>query len=828
MLGAFPCQQMPTRCEWLLLTFTSTCPSHVIITLFDPAPYFALHSCSCDFLPPRLLPCLVLVLATHQRSARALQPRVRNPFQLLMTVAHDYVVKQSSFARSAHSLAFSKAEDVRILQRPILSIDTLTCCTALVMSLNKRTGLYNIPSHHLHGAEPISRPVFNSMDFVAEEPESPVAHSGPVQSAMNRKDSITPQERKDKKKKKLSRTTEEVALMTAFTSANSPPLITVTPATTSAKSKKGNKTQSAVQSDKKRKRDSEALVSPPEALRRSSIGAGFVVGAEMLHGVQSSVKAAGETFSSPKGTAKSTEEPANKKTKKAKAGRKSNDTVDFDRMAKETCAIDKKTKKEKKAKRDSTDGVVTRRSPIVSVPVPVSSSPIFSSLPRKTPVPLPADAFSHAARVCRRDSRLLTLETPPSQLPKTPANLADSPIPFKLTDATKASKKGKTVSHLSPPTPAVDEAPSSAPPALNKNHKLQLKPDGRVSLTTSNLLRYTQPLNDEPKARPKPVSRANSAAASTAGSTTSGGTTPSIQEMFVRVGKPYSRSGAENDPFVVPAAKKPENRERHQEAGVKEFTEKYRAVQKAVNFSDEQEYLHAALKWREDNNALGPPPCLGIKASGCNTKREQLLRLSREDPSNPLKIVVTTEADHGSLDDAKQRAAMAESLLATSIPARVPVPIGHLEGVWKLYCPQYSDTHIDKWAYGQRTLTLFSLPISTPNDSQMYTARLSIPPRSMLFSILSFSVPPHASFRTTTIKTSVEGYKMDVVFLGNGYLQLRVDLSLLLSGKKTEKKGRQVVMEFVGVHERAVVWEEREDELEREGRRLFAKYDGEA
>jgi hypothetical protein len=99
----------------------------------------------------------------------------------------------------------------------------------------------------------------------------------------------------------------------------------------------------------------------------------------------------------------------------------------------------------------------------------------------------------------------------------------------------------------------------------------------------------------------------------------------------------------------------------------------------------------------------------------------------------------------------------------------------------------------------------------------------------MLFSILSFSVPPHASFRTTTVKTSAEGYKMDVVFLGNGYLQLRVDLSLLLSGKPTEtKEGKRVVMEFVGVHERAVVWERREDELEVVGRRLFAKYDGEA
>lgn len=336
---------------------------------------------------------------------------------------------------------------------------------------------------------------------------------------------------------------------------------------------------------------------------------------------------------------------------------------------------------------------------------------------------------------------------------------------------------------------------------------------------------YTQPLNDE--TRPRSRSRAASVAPSTAGSTTSGGTTQSIKDLFARSGKPYSRSGAEIDPFSIPESKKKNKaHESHVEANLEEFTERYRATQKAVNFSDELEYLHTALSWRTANDALGPLPCLGIKASGCNSKREQVLRLSKEDPSNLLKVIITNASDHAALDEAKLRSAQAQSFLTMSLAARVPVPIGRLEGVWKLFCPQYSDTHVDKYGYGQRTLTIFSM--AGFKDAFSYTARLSIPPRSMLFSILSFRVPPHASFRSTTVKTSAEGYKMDVVFLGNGYLQLRVDVSLLLSGKATEtKEGKRVFMEFVGVHESAVVWEEREDELEVVGRKLFAKYDGE-
>lgn len=66
------------------------------------------------------------------------------------------------------------------------------------------------------------------------------------------------------------------------------------------------------------------------------------------------------------------------------------------------------------------------------------------------------------------------------------------------------------------------------------------------------------------------------------------------------------------------------------------------------------------------------------------------------------------------------------------------------------------------------------------------------------------------------------------MFLGNGYLLLRLDLGLLLSGKPALMRGgRRVLMEFVGVHESAVVWRAEQDELEVVGRRLFAKYDGE-
>ncbi|KAF1360217.1 hypothetical protein EJ07DRAFT_177542 [Lizonia empirigonia] len=703
------------------------------------------------------------------------------------------------------------------------------------MSLNKRTGLYTMPSHHLHGANPTTWPTFNSMDFAAAEAESPRTKGGPVQPGKESKSANhTPQEKKAKKKKKKNSVSAyEDQQTNGLTPATSTPLIKATPATGSSKGKskaKNSDDKSDAQSGKKRKRDSQGDVELPKMTQRLPGSGSFVVGADMLQNVQTCVKAACDVFRGHAATTVPVEQPSKKKTK---AVRKSNDIVDFDRMAEETQNIDKAArKKRKKEKRRSASAGLGR--PATANPASVPSAPIMSSPARKTPVPLPVKAPSNAVntlkayRIGRKDSRFLVLDTPPSQLSKTPVRLPDSPIPFKLPDATKPAGWAKTekVVEMSPPTPVVDEAPSSAPPALNKHHRLEVKRGGRVSLTASNLMRYTQPLND--KSRSRPLSRAASAAASTAGSTTSGRTTPSIKDLFARVGKPYSRSGAEIDPFVVPEIKKKTFRESHDEASTKEFTERYRAVQKAVNFTDEREYLDQAVAWRMANDALGPLPCLGIKASGCNSKREKVLRLSKDDASSPVKALVTTEAEHAALLDAKQRAAEAERFLARAVAARVPVPLGQLEGVWKLFCPAYSELHVDKYAYGQRTLTIFSLAGFKTQDAISYTARLSIPPRSMLFSMLSFSAPPHASFRATRVRTAAEGYAMEMVFLGNGYLLLRLDLGLLLSGKPALMRGgRRVLMEFVGVHESAVVWRAEQDELEVVGRRLFAKYDGE-
>jgi hypothetical protein len=389
------------------------------------------------------------------------------------------------------------------------------------------------------------------------------------------------------------------------------------------------------------------------------------------------------------------------------------------------------------------------------------------------------------------------------------ASVKETPVPLPSDVST----------HLSPPMSLDNKEPTISSSTRQVTRTVDIEPKSQAPLTVSNLVKYTQPLNDTPKPKPRPHNVLSGAA-----STVSSVSSLDVRGDLTRTSKPYSRSGAEIDPFVTPCIKKTIRREFHEESHASVFKERYRKSRKTVNFSDEAEYLDKHFEWQFENNAKGLLPCLGV-ATGCNSKREQVLRLSKEDPSNLLKILVTTDSEHDALDDAKSRCTAAEYFLIMAVAARVPVPIGRVEGVWSLYCPSYSQFHVDKYGFGQRTLSIFSMPSLA--DPQAYTARLSIPPRSMLYSVLSFTVPPHASFRTTTIRTSAEGYKMQLVFLGNGYLQLRVDLNLLLRGKPTETaEGKSMYMEFIGVHENAVVWRKKEDELEVEGRKLFAKYDG--
>ena len=206
------------------------------------------------------------------------------------------------------------------------------------MLLNKSTGLYDIPTHHLHGPRPGLGPSFNSMDFAVDSPQPsprpPKAKRGPGQPKEDSKDDSTPQEKAEKKnkKKKASMPTQDAQKAKDGTLAASTPHIKVTPATASTKGKK-------------RKRESEV----PVPQRRSSDHAVSFVGTDMLKSIQSSVNAAREVLSSPPAPVQREEETSKKKAKKNKASRKSGDTVDFDLIAKETRRIAKKEKKVKKA-----------------------------------------------------------------------------------------------------------------------------------------------------------------------------------------------------------------------------------------------------------------------------------------------------------------------------------------------------------------------------------------------------------------------------------------------------------------------------------------------
>lgn len=305
--------------------------------------------------------------------------------------------------------------------------------------------------------------------------------------------------------------------------------------------------------------------------------------------------------------------------------------------------------------------------------------------------------------------------------------------------------------------------------------------------------------------------------ASAGGSPTSVGTTPSIQEWIGRVS---SSSDAEN----VPPAGGPSaaeiriatNAEPQQEADIGEFVAAYTDAQYCVDFANEREFLIEHRIYRDAADSLGSLPCLGQHGSGCNPQREAILRLGLEDAqvNDDAKLGLVSVSDQHVLYDAADRNAAAEAFLAHAIVARVPVPLGRLEGQWKLFCPLYAADHMDKYGSGERVLSLQSVPspLSAVDHRAIYKGQLNLPPRPMLYSVENFPVPPHASFRTTTVQTTVEKYKMDIVFLGNGYLLLRIDMGLMLSGEETRNEdGQPMVMEFLGVHHGAVVWEVEDD-----------------
>ncbi|KAJ5022625.1 hypothetical protein J3E71DRAFT_402958 [Bipolaris maydis] len=488
---------------------------------------------------------------------------------------------------------------------------------------------------------------------------------------------------------------------------------------------------------------------------------------------------------------------------------------------------------------------------MINTPVPIPSGASSMSACAKTPVlglQKPSLSLNGSTSELQTSNKskldqadVLVVETPPSHMSKTPvtATPRQPAIPFPhlrtLFSTSKSSMvkgKGTTIDLTSPeePTPAANtstkhviSSQGSVNPLTSSQASMDSLPNTRPpAFTASTLSCYKQQLNEKPKGRPRRRQRAISEALSSSSDSTS--TTQSVLDMLTRVPKPYG-STSEN-PFSYSKKKKEKNKgdEKHVEADSETFEKAFKVLQRTVNFTDEEEYLAVYQKVLEQSKKA-QLPCLK-SATGCSFRVHDAASSSLFSPAGAL------EKPSADTLDSTQRAEVAETFLRHAIAARVPVPLGRITGVWRLYCNEYTGQHVDKYSAGMRTLTITSP--SSYQGTPLYTARLHIPPRSMAFVVAPFAAPPHAGFRATRMKLAHEGYAMEMVFFGNGYARVSADVGLLLSGKhgtggQVESAGKNRgygIWHFLAVHERPLYWEPEVDELEVEGRKLFAAYDG--
>ncbi|KAF2793756.1 hypothetical protein K505DRAFT_375111 [Melanomma pulvis-pyrius CBS 109.77] len=698
-------------------------------------------------------------------------------------------------------------------------------------------GLYSMPRHHLYGAHNPRR-TFNTMDF-DEDSDNADTISAPMPQQDGASDLKPESETKEGKKKKkkhshIPHVESDARATTSVDQRSASPNIKAKRSSQKKEEKLGADHVSH-SSARKRKRESEGRKETPSVTRATSVD-GFVIGSDMLNSLETSMNDIGASF---RNWSNSTENGFEKDPKK-EVGRKSNDMMGElnakPKTSAQTANNPNTNKQKRKSGAEGDHDVKTSKSHTLSSP--------YTSVPRKSHVPFPPPPQSQMSALSAlqkkeqqhqekgHDSELVIIpETPPSAATKIPpTGRATTAFPKStFSDALRAAilppKNQSATPILSSSRSDSDiQTPASSPAATPRPQKKSQKSSDRSFLSPATLEKM---LNIQPRATKPPAklhSRHTSGDSSIETSLPSSGSSISIPASFDRVGMPYARSGASVDPFTQPEIKKKKHREPHEEAKITVFKQKFQHAQKTVNFSDEQDYLDKHLELSAEKVSASSYPCLG-KATGCTSKKEKILQEGKEEGNSVVQFQEVGGNDPDAMVDATQRVLKAEDFLMTAVRARIPVPIGPLAGTWTLFCPKYAEHHFDRYSLGQRTLTIYEVVGSM--DPGTFTARLNIPPRSTSFVVGSFAAPPHASFRTTVLKIVPEGYKIEVVFLGNGYLQLRADLNLLLRGKPTEMAdGKNVYMEFVGKNEKALEWVEKKNELEEEGKRLFAKYGG--
>jgi hypothetical protein len=146
----------------------------------------------------------------------------------------------------------------------------------------------------------------------------------------------------------------------------------------------------------------------------------------------------------------------------------------------------------------------------------------------------------------------------------------------------------------------------------------------------------------------------------------------------------------------------------------------------------------------------------------------------------------------------------AYSALEAALKTSRTVPIGPIDGgEWDLYSTEYLSHYFDEVHLGKR-LRLGKLydnfgdiiPGAICEPGQV-SAELHIYPEGHL-DIYPFDPPTQASLEPVIVK-SWQNHEVELIFLGNAYLKLRVELDVLMKGKPAQRHNREPKMiEFSG------------------------------
>ncbi|KAL1968654.1 hypothetical protein VTN77DRAFT_1480 [Rasamsonia byssochlamydoides] len=150
---------------------------------------------------------------------------------------------------------------------------------------------------------------------------------------------------------------------------------------------------------------------------------------------------------------------------------------------------------------------------------------------------------------------------------------------------------------------------------------------------------------------------------------------------------------------------------------------------------------------------------------------------------------------------------------ATKAGKRIPIGPVADEGEWDLYSSEYHSHHFDPRhltkciSFGNNYKAEYGFPPEMTCKPGQISAGLNIYPEGH-FDILPFDKPAYASLEPVTIK-SMGDVEVEVIFLGNGFLKLRVELDFLLKEHRILRATRasnsytnnsqSKIIEFAGV-----------------------------